>query len=58
MILPIKNVVDWELICKRKQMHNNQDNIQKYIHRVDYDYKVRNNVMLTNHIAYKYETPF
>ena len=27
-------------------------------HKVDHDYKVRDNVMLTNHTAYKYETPY
>ena len=25
---------------------------------VDYDYKVKNKVTLTNHTAYKYETPY
>ena len=31
MILQIKNNVDWELICQRKQMQINKDNIQKNI---------------------------
>ena len=58
MILPTKREVDWELIYQRKQAQNNKDNIHKNKHRVDHDHKVRDNVMLTKHTAYKYETPY
>ena len=36
----------------------NRDNTQDNKHRVDYDYKVRDKVMLTKHTAYKYDTPY
>ena len=39
-------------------MQINKDNIHENRHRVDYDYKVRDDVMLTNHTVYKYETPY
>ena len=58
MILPIKHRVDWELIRQQKQMQSNRDNARENRHRVEYDYKVGDNVMLTNHTAYKYETPY
>ena len=54
----IKNRVDWELICKRKQAQINIDNACENKHRFDYDYKVGDKFMLTNHTAYKYETPY
>ena len=58
MILPIKHRVDWELISQKKQTQVNRDNIQDNKHRVDYEYKVRDKVILTNHNSYKYETPY
>ena len=39
-------------------MQINKDNIHENRHRVDYDYKVRDDVMLTNHTVYKYKTPY
>ena len=36
----------------------NKYNIHKNRHRVDYNYKVGDDVMITNHITYKYETPY
>ena len=36
----------------------NKNKILKNRHRVDYDYKVGYNVMLTNHNALKYEIPY
>ena len=41
-----------------KQTQMNRDNIEENKHRVDYDYKVGDNFMITNHNAYKYETPY
>ena len=58
MILPIKHEVDWELTCQVKNMQINRDNTQENKHRVFYDYKVGDKVMLTNHTAYKYKTPY
>ena len=39
-------------------MQINKDNIHENRHRVDHDYKVGDNVILTKHTAYKYETPY
>ena len=39
-------------------MQINKDNIHKNRHRVEQDYKFGDNAMLTNHTAYKYETPY
>ena len=58
MILPIENTMDWELIRQRKYTQINKDNIRKNRHTVDHDYKVGDNVMLTNHTAYIYKTPY
>ena len=58
MILPIKNRVDWGLIRQKKQTQINRDNTRENKHRVEYGYKVGDKVMLTNHTAYKYETPY
>ena len=56
IILPIKNKVYWELLHHQNQAQINKDNISKNRNRVDYDYKVIDNFMLTNQTAYKYET--
>ena len=58
MIIPIKHRVDWELIHHWKQTQINRDNARENKHRVDYEYKVGDNVILTDHTAYKYETPY
>ena len=58
MILPIKHMVDRELIRQQKQTKINRYNACNNKHRVDYEYKVRDKFMLTNHTAYKYETPY
>ena len=58
MIIQIKHRVDWELIRQKKQMQINRDNARKNRHRVDYDYKVGDKVMLTNQTSYKHETPY
>ena len=49
MILPIKHRVDWEIIRQQKQTQINKDNTCQNRHKVDYDYKVGDNVMLTKH---------
>ena len=58
MILPVKHRGDWELIRQRKQTQINIDNTCENKHRVDHDYKVGDKVILTNHTAHKYETPY
>ena len=58
VILPIKHMVDWELVRQEKQAQINKDNIRENIHRVDHDYKVRDNNMLNKDTTYKYETPY
>ena len=39
-------------------MQINGDNACENRHRVDYDYKVSDNFMLTKYTAYKYERPY
>ena len=58
MIIPIKYRVDWVLLCQKKQMIINRDKTQENRNRVDYDYKVGDDVILTNNTAYKYEMPY
>ena len=58
IILLIKHRVGWELRRQQKQTHINRDNTRENKHRVYYNYKIGNKVMLTNHTAHKYETPY
>ena len=58
MILPMKHVVDWEFLRQQKQTQIIRDNARENIHRVDYDYKAGDKVILNNHTAYKYEVPY
>ena len=58
IIIQIKHRVDWELIRQRKQIQINRDKALDNKHRFDYDYKVGDKIMLTNHTTYKYETPY
>ena len=39
-------------------MKINRDNDRENKHRVDYDYKVRDKFIISDHAAYKYETPY
>ena len=39
-------------------MKINKDNIRENRHRVDNEYKVGDNVIITEHTAYKYEAPY
>ena len=54
MILPIKNTTDWELIRHQKKTQINKYNILKKFKRVDYDYKVRDILILNHKYAFKY----
>ena len=58
IIIMIKHKVDWELLCQKNQAQINKYNILENRHRLDFDYKVRDKIMLTKHTAYKYETPY
>ena len=58
MIIYINHKVDWEQTCQRKQTQINKYNIHKNNKRVDHDYKVEDEVMLTNNGAYKYKTTY
>ena len=51
MILPIKYEVNWGLIHQQNMAQIHKDNIRKNRHRVDYDYKVGDDVMLNNTTA-------
>ena len=51
IILPIEHRVDWELIRQKKQTQMKRYNTRKNRHRVEYDHKVGDNVMLTKHTA-------
>ena len=46
------------LICKQSHNQINKYSTHKNRHRMDYDYKVGDNVIITNQTAYKYETPY
>ena len=54
MILSIKRRVDWELICQQKQTQINRYIACENKHRVDYDCKVEDKVMLLKHTEYTY----
>ena len=58
MIILIKHMVDWEIILQQKQDKINKDKIRKNRHRVDHNYKVGDNVMLSKHTEYKYKTTY
>ena len=58
MFLWIKHLAYLEFIRQKNQAQINKDNIQENRNQVDHDYNVLNKVMLTNHVAYKYETPY
>ena len=48
MNIPIKHMVDWELIRQKNQIKTNKGNIRKNRHRVDHAYKVGDNVIQLN----------
>ena len=58
IILPIKHMVDWELIYQQNKTQISKDNICENIYRVDHDYNVGDNGILTKHTAYKYGMPY
>ena len=43
--------MDWELICQQKQTQIIKDKIHKNRHRVEYDYKVGDDIMINKHTA-------
>ena len=58
MIIPIKHKVDWELIYQQKQTQINKENISETKNIIYHDYNAVDKVILGNHDAYKYETPY
>ena len=58
IIIPIKHIVDWELLRQKKQTQNNRDHSRKNIKRIEYNYKVEDKVILNNSAVLIYETPF
>ena len=50
--------MDWELTRQKKQTQINRDNTRENKYRVEYDHKVRDDLMFTKSTAYKYETPY
>ena len=58
MVLLIKHKVDWIFMRQKKQTQILKDIIHENIKTGDHTYKVGEKVMLNNHDAYKYETPF
>ena len=54
----INHKLDWESIRQRKQAQINKYNISENRHRVDHDYKVGENIMITKHTEYKYEPTY
>ena len=58
MIISIKHRVHWKLIRQQKYTQIIRDITRENEHRVDYDYKVGDKFILTNHTAYKYEMPY
>ena len=58
MILLIEHTLDWGLILQKKQTQINKDKVHQNRLRVEFDYEVIYNIMLTNHTAYKNETPY
>ena len=58
MILPINHLANWRLIRQRKQAQIDKDVIREKSTRVDYDYRIRDWVMVREKIDVKYEIPF
>ena len=48
MILTINHVLDWRYICQRKQAKIDKDAIRENTTRINYDYKVGDQVLIRN----------
>ena len=57
-ILPIKHVADWRYIRQNKQAQIEKDIICKNSTKIDYDYIVGDQFILSYKSSYKYKTPF
>ena len=55
IIILIKHMAGWELICHKNQAQINKDNICENSKIFYHDYTVRDKVVLTNNYAFKYE---
>ena len=58
MILPINHLAGCRYIRQRKQVQIDKDVIRENTTRIDYDYRVRDQVMIRNKSAYKCEKMF
>ena len=58
MITLTKHRLDWELIRQQKHTQINRDNTNDNKIRIEYNYKVRDKLILTDHSSCKYETPY
>ena len=58
MILPINHVANWRYICQRKQLQIEKYFIHENSIRINYDYRVGDQVIMKNKAAYKYKTTF
>ena len=58
IIIQIKYTVDWGLIHQQNKTQINKEIIRKNRNQVDHYYNFRDKVMLSNHTAYKYKTPY
>ena len=58
MILQIKHMVGWGLICQKNQTQIDKDNIRENSKRAERDYKVGDKVVLDDNFAFEYETPY
>ena len=58
MILLIKHTSGWGLIFHQNQVKMNKYNIRQNSKIVYHCYEVRDEVMLGNNYAFKYETPY
>ena len=51
MILPIKRMVDWELICQKNQTQIIKHDIHGNSKRVDHDFKLGDKVTINNNVV-------
>lgn len=59
MILPLQYVAEWDLLAKHKQELINKSNACENSSRVYYNYKIGNEVLITNtDIQHKLYTPY
>ena len=58
MILPIKHITDWELICQNNQAQIKKDAVCENQTIITYDYQIGDDFLTRNYYSNKYETLF